>query len=343
MATVTSTKKKSDKVYFTEDTEKAIIAYNKSTDSDEREQIFRSKIQGPLDKLAENVINRFKFPYMEGTFDEIKAQVVSFLVINLHKFTEDKGKAFSYFSVIAKNYLILHNNNSYKEEKRVLYFSDQTEESFTLEEMLIVEPETRDSTVDMKEFLRLLVDYWEFNTTKIFKKKRDIEIASAIVKLIERIDNIDNFNKKALYLMVREMTNYKTAHITKVINKMRPHIIRMLGDIFSEIHKNTDSKRAQINSFIMKMVQLIRTPEDAAVIGPIVQGFLEVNVKNDEHLVRVAQIAQRIVSVGVKSNASLDGLLSEEEKNALLKDINVEIQGLQEDVKDLDDVFAEKS
>ncbi len=78
------------------------------------------------------------------------------------------------------------------------------------------------------------------------------------------------------------------------------------------------------------------------VIGPIVQGFLEVNVKNDEHLVRVAQIAQRIVSVGVKSNASLDGLLSESEKEALLKDITTEIQDLQEDVKDLDDVFAEK-
>ena len=54
---------------------------------------------------------------------------------------------------------------------------------------------------------------------------------------------------------------------------------KSLSDIFSEIHKNTDSKRAQINSFIMKMVQLIRTPEDAAVIGPIVQGFIEVNVK----------------------------------------------------------------
>ncbi len=92
----------------------------------------------------------------------------------------------------------------------------------------------------------------------------------------------------------------------------------------------------------MKMVQLIRTPEDAAVIGPIVQGFLEVNVKNDEHLVHVAQIAQRIVSVGVKSNASLEGLLSESEKEALLKDITTEIQDLQEDVKDLDDVFAEK-
>lgn len=223
-------KKAPSKVYFTQDTEDAIIKYNKSINPEERETLFRDNIHAPLDKLAENVINRFKFPYMEGTFDEIKAQVVSFLVINLHKFTEDKGKAFSYFSVIAKNYLILHNNNSYKEEKRVLYFSDQTEDSFTLEEMLVIEPETRDSTVDMREFLKLLVEYWEFNLDRFFKKKRDREIASAIVKLLERIDNIDNFNKKALYLMVREMTNYKTAHITKVINKMRPQILKMLGE-----------------------------------------------------------------------------------------------------------------
>lgn len=118
---------------------------------------------------------------------------------------------------------------------------------------------------------------------------------------------------------------------------------KSLADIFSEIHKNTDSKRAQINSFIMKMVQLIRTPEDAAVIGPIVQGFLEVNVKNDEHLVRVAQIAQRIVSVGAKAATSLEGLLTESEKDALLGDIKTEIQELQEDVKELDDVFTEKS
>jgi ArsR family metal-binding transcriptional regulator len=116
---------------------------------------------------------------------------------------------------------------------------------------------------------------------------------------------------------------------------------KSLADIFTQIHKNTDSKRAQINSFISKMVQLIRTPEDAAVIGPIVQGFLEVNVKNDEHLIRVAQIAQRIVSVGVKSKVSLDGLLTEDEKNALLGDIKAEIQYLQNDVKELDDVFAE--
>jgi hypothetical protein len=115
-----------------------------------------------------------------------------------------------------------------------------------------------------------------------------------------------------------------------------------LADLFTEIHKNTDNKRAQINTFISKMVQLIRTPEDAAVIGPIVQGFLEVNVKNDEHLIRIAQLGQRIISVGAKTTQTVDGLLTEEEKNALLKDIQIEIQDMQKDVDELDDVFTGK-
>lgn len=217
------------KVYFSTDTEKAIIRYNKSVDPDEREAIFRQEIHTPLNKLSENIINRFKFPYMDGTFDDIKSQVVSFLVISLHKFTEDKGKAFSYFSVIAKNYLILHNNNSYKDERRLTHLSDVIEDSFTLEETLIVEPITSDEMVDMREFLKIAVSYWESSIPRCFKKLRDQEIAYALIKLLERVDNIDNFNKKALYLMVREMTNYKTAHITKVINKMRPDTIRLLG------------------------------------------------------------------------------------------------------------------
>lgn len=117
---------------------------------------------------------------------------------------------------------------------------------------------------------------------------------------------------------------------------------KSLADLFSEIHKNTDSKRAQINSFVTKIVQLIRTPEDAAVLGPVVQGFLEANIKNDEHLVRIAQIAQRIVSVTTKATAqSVDGLLSDAEKEALLKDITVEINNMQEDIKEMDDIFTE--
>jgi len=115
---------------------------------------------------------------------------------------------------------------------------------------------------------------------------------------------------------------------------------KTLSDLFSEIYKNTDAKRNQINTFVAKLVMLIRTPEDAAVIGPVIKDFIEVNVKNDEHLVRVAQIAQRIVGA-VSKGETIDGLLTEAEKQALLGDIKTEIETIKDESQDIeDDIFA---
>lgn len=216
-----SVESQQDRVYFSKATEEAIILYNECEDMDERERIFRRSIMKPLDKLAENIINRFKFPYINLSFDETKKQVVSFLVINLSKYTQDKGKAFSYFSVIAKNYLILHNNNGYKQEKRSISLSDSGETFVSIEEMVSLEARDDREHEDTKEFVHLMVGYWDKNLTTIFKKKRDIDIAYAVVELFRRAENIENFNKKALYLMIREMTDCKTSYITKVVNKMR--------------------------------------------------------------------------------------------------------------------------
>jgi hypothetical protein len=222
---------KKSKMYFNSDTEAAIIEYNKCSDHFERELIFRKRIHPALDKLAENVINRFKFPYIDESFDDIKAQVVSFLVLNLHKFTEDKGKAFSYFSVVAKNYLILHNNNAYKEGLRSTYLNDSAnDESFALEERLSTSPEEENAKSDARDFVQLLIQYWDFNLTKIFKKPKDRDIANAVVELLRRSNSIENFNKKALYLLIREMTNHKTVHITKVINKMKVHVLEQMKE-----------------------------------------------------------------------------------------------------------------
>jgi hypothetical protein len=219
------------KMYFTADTEKAIVEYNKSTDEDERNAIFRERIHAPIDKLAENIINRFKFPYMNANFEDVKNQVVSFLVLNLHKFTEDKGKAFSYFSVVAKNYLVLHNNNSYRDELRSSYLVDSSnDESFMLEEVLTTKPDAETSQRDTSDFVELLVQYWDFNLDRIFKKQRDREIANAVVELLKRANSIENFNKKALYVLIREMTNNKTVHITKVINKMKIHVLKQMKE-----------------------------------------------------------------------------------------------------------------
>jgi translation initiation factor RLI1 len=73
------------------------------------------------------------------------------------------------------------------------------------------------------EYVEELAKYWKNNLTTVFKRKKDLDVANAVVELIEMRDNIDNFNKKALYILIREMTGSNTQHITRVINVMKKH------------------------------------------------------------------------------------------------------------------------
>ena len=114
---------------------------------------------------------------------------------------------------------------------------------------------------------------------------------------------------------------------------------KTLSDVFKDIYKNTESKREQINTFVTKLVRQIRTPEDAAVISPIIKDFMEVNVKNDEHIVRIAQIAQRAIAIGTKAASSTE-LLTEEEKQQLLSNIKLEIDDLQQETTEVEDELA---
>jgi hypothetical protein len=110
---------------------------------------------------------------------------------------------------------------------------------------------------------------------------------------------------------------------------------KTLADLFSDIYKNTDKKREQINQFVASFVKLIKTPEDAAVLGPVIKDFLDVNVKNDEHLVRLAQIAQRLVTVSTKGSSTGD-MLSEEEKMQLLNNIKTDFETVIAEQDELD-------
>lgn len=102
---------------------------------------------------------------------------------------------------------------------------------------------------------------------------------------------------------------------------------KTLADMFSDVYHNTENKRQQINNFVANLVKLIRTPEDAAMLGPVVQSFLELNVKNDEHIVRLVQIAQRLATVNGKAASGAD-MLTEEEKSQLLRNIKDDFESV---------------
>jgi hypothetical protein len=218
-------RKRKNKIYFTEDTEKAIIEYNKTDSQSLRNQIYKERIQYPFEKLAENILNTFKFSYFDMPKDDVKSEVVSTFIEKIHMYQEGKGKAFSYFSIIAKNHLILHNNGNYKRFKKTALISEMPENW---------NPENDFYNVELgdeyMEFRGLMLDYWDMNLTNIFTKKRDIQIADAVLELFRRSQYIENFNKKHLYLLIREMTDCKTHYITKVVNEMKSHQTKMLND-----------------------------------------------------------------------------------------------------------------
>ena len=218
-------RKKKSKQYFTLDTEEAIIAYNKSTSQREKNDLYKTRIQYPFEKLAENILNTFKFSYFDVSKEDVQMEVISNLIEKIHMFQEGKGKAFSYFSIVAKNYLILKNNGNYKRFKKTALLSEMPESWNPSDDFY----ETQFGA-ELNEFKELMLRYWDINLTRVFTKKRDIQIADAVLELFRRSQHIENFNKKHLYLLIREMTDCKTHYITKVVNEMKKHQTKMLND-----------------------------------------------------------------------------------------------------------------
>ena len=211
-------RKPSKKQYFTYVTDKAIIAYNFEPEWHKRNKVFRDHINYPFNKLVENIYYTFRFSYFDVPYEDVKAEVVAFLTEKIGKFKEGKGKAFSYFSIVAKNYLIIQNNSNYAKLKKR---SDLTavDESRNIQGELALN--------DHQESLRDFTDQWckwyDDNLNVVFTNKRDIIVADTILELFRMRANIENFNKKALYILIREMTQSNTQHITRVINTMKKY------------------------------------------------------------------------------------------------------------------------
>ena len=218
-------RRKKSKVYFGTPVQEAIIRYNESSNPAEKNKIYSEEIHAAFCKMAENLIHTFKFYYFDYPFEEVKNGVVSFLVMQMPKYEPSKGRAFSYFSVVGKNYLILNNNNNYKKMKI-------HDEITKLDYKRNVSSEEVNEEVNEfnSEFVIQMLEYWDNNITNIFNRQKDILVADSVLELFRRRQNIENFNKKALYIMIREMTGSNTQHITRVINQMKKYYFNMIEE-----------------------------------------------------------------------------------------------------------------
>ena len=217
-------KKKSKNQYFTQATEDAIVRYNNCTDPEERSEIYRKDIHYAFFKLTENIIHTFKFYYTEvNEIEHLQHEVITFLLSKIHLFDQSKGaKAFSYFGTIAKRYLIIQNTQNYKkrvDKAPVEELHHDLKYSYDID----YNPMEKD---DLSDFLDEYLDYCTDNIYVLFPKEKDARVADAILEIFRKRESIDIFNKKAIYLYIREMVDVKTPHITRVADQ--------LGDIFKE-------------------------------------------------------------------------------------------------------------
>lgn len=270
-------KPKEPRIYFTEDTEKYIIHYISLEDQKIRNQIYKEHIQYAFYKLSENIIHTFKFYHTDSdTIEELKHEVVTFLLEKLHLFNHSKNvndkltkiitkeydefyekdsfknytngavtvtqeqinefisklnvsekcfeqisqitppKAYSYFGTIAKRYLITYNDNNYKKLQEYAELDEVNDES----DLPYDEIENSGTNTDYGKFFNLYIKYIDKHLYTLFPKKQDHKVADAIMELFRKSDNLEIYNKKALYIYIREITDATTPQITKITKKL---------------------------------------------------------------------------------------------------------------------------
>lgn len=224
--TVRKRKPKEKKQYFTQDTEDAIIEYLSEADPIKRNKIYNERIDYSFHKLTENIIHTFKFYYTEvENLEDLKHEIVALLVEEkIHKFDSSKGaKAYSYFGTIIKNWLIVYNDKNYKKKIVKTPIEDvKSDESFSYSL-----DDQKYNGDKLSRFIDQYIDYCTNNIYELFPLDKyttppdeNAKIADAILELFRKREYLNVFNKKALYIYIREMIDVKTPKITKVANKL---------------------------------------------------------------------------------------------------------------------------
>ena len=223
-------KAKEPRIYFTEDTENAIIEYLASSDQTFRNAIYRERIEYAFYKLAENIIHTFKFYYTDSdTIEELKHEVVTFLLEKLHKYDQSRGKAFSYFGTIAKRYLIVYNNTNYKKLQEHADVEEIDEDKVILYDTV----KAAEDSIDPNTFIDQYIRYIDKYLYQLFPKNNDAKTADAIMELFRKRETLEIFNKKALYIYIREITDTTTPQITKVTKKLDTLRTRLFSEYYT--------------------------------------------------------------------------------------------------------------
>ena len=203
--------------YFTKDHENAIVAYANTNCIRERTELYVKWIQPAFNEMVDKIVFTYKFTNLPN-IDYLRDECKIWLMTILDKYDQSKGsKAFSYFSVITKNWFIHKVKKQQKRNRREINF-DNISKSY--EEEFLSTTESYLSNREEEEFWTLF--YKELSSWDASQmKENDLKVYKAILVLFESKEDIEIFNKKAIYLYLREITGLNTKQIVNSLKKFR--------------------------------------------------------------------------------------------------------------------------
>lgn len=232
-------KPKKSKDYFNQETEDAIIEYIIIDDQSRKNYLFNKYINHSVHKLAENIIHTFKFYYTDlSNVEELKHQVVTFLLEKLHLYDNTKGKAYSYLGTIAKRYLIQFNDKNYKELKRKGDMSELEDDKNTY---LVVTDDSKSD--DLKYIVDSFINHLEKKIDWYFFEEKEKDLVKVVIEFFKKREGLDLFNKQIFYLYAKEITGENSIFITKVVKKIKHIYVKCLNEHHINGGLETDDDR----------------------------------------------------------------------------------------------------
>jgi len=226
------TKKPKKTLYFGKEAHQAIVEYQQAESSDDKHEIYVHRIRNSFDKLTENLIYIHGFSRDKEHFKILKSDCVSFLYETLEKFDKDRGsKAFSYFNVCAKNFLIIRSKKSTKSRRRNVSLEDFTSmsasEKKAIENYKIIP--AQDDIMVRREDRVILNDILLKINTRVNNQNEKLCI-EAIIKVFENIENLDFLNKRAIFVYLREISGLNPKQLSVAISNIRKYYREIVGN-----------------------------------------------------------------------------------------------------------------
>jgi hypothetical protein len=198
----------SNKDYFNKDVHDAIIRYCNKIEEKEKQELYLKYIDPAFRQLVEKVVYAYNFTGLKN-LEDLKDDCLSMLISNLQKFNPDYGsKAFSYFTVITKNWFICKYKEQQKQKEFMVKNKIYAKESDSYE---------MEDDFFKKEFYTNLIEdikTWDFSSPK------SQIIVDALVKILQDIDKFDFINKKMMFFSIKEITNLKTSELSYLMKKV---------------------------------------------------------------------------------------------------------------------------